>query len=810
MEMGIDGPSEGNPSLMRPTCGIGDPFAEPHDDIGGGLSSKMNDTPDNGPSHQSEALLANNGHVESPDDGASRFNEIDSSILVSNKSSRQESPSDGQGGSQPKKKTLHRLTSRQSEILESCFSICAHPDDTQRRHLSEATGLGMNQVKFWFQNKRTHVKHLSEKQENYKLKSENQMLLDELERLKQAQSNSPCPRCTNDPGHILLMTELERLKAHNQMLQKELQVQHTRLSQAHSLFPLFIATIATVSLLLCITYTDYGSSQSEKATPQAANYHKICVSSSTHVAFFFLWQIRNEMPTAMRSPSGAFPADSSSEDVLAAQYDRQMLIEIAKNAVQELAFLAESNGPLWLAFPGGSFEALNMMAYTQTFPGQISVGAMALKTEATRASAMVMLDAKSIVGYLMDPETYGTFFPGIMSRATTTKVYNWPTAREAGFEGAMQLMTTELVYPSPLVPARRCSFMRYCEKLEHGAMAVVDVSLEADGGGNVRKLPSGVLIQPIRQNSCKVIAVEHVLVNDAGTHGLFQPCMSGLLFSARRWVLSMARQCARIRNVFHVTNYSMNVTSTGRKNVMKLADSLLANYSASIAAVPADGWVVQCGEGIEGDVRIAYRKNNDVNTAIVSASASLQLPVPMRRAFDILRNHLLRAKWDVLVSGGSVKEEVRVANGVGTEDTVSILHVKHGSGANKTTMMVLQNISYDASGSFMVYSSVDKTLLDMIMSPDGNGAIGNVSLFPAGFSIVPLVDPAQYGSALGETGGIVITVGFQILMKLARGTGLCPRSVSSAIKIMSDNISNVKDTLLNTRPAFYGRNQSTN
>ncbi|KAJ1285769.1 hypothetical protein BS78_03G302200 [Paspalum vaginatum] len=703
-----------------------------------------NNTPDNGSSSQSEALLANNGHGGSPEDGASRLNEIDSSILVSNKNCHQESHGDGQDGSQPKKKTLHRLTSRQSEILEGFFSICAHPDELQRRHLSETTGLGLNQVKFWFQNKRTHVKNLSGKQENYRLKAENQMLTQELDRVKQAQSNAPCPRCTNDPGHNLLLTELERLKAHNQILQQE------------------------------------------------------------------LMQIRtgNEIPTAMRSPSGAFHVDSSSENVFAAQYDRHMLTEIAKNAVQELVYLAESNGPLWLAFPGGSFEALNTMAYAQTFPGQISAGTMGLKPEATRANAVVMLDAKSIVGYLMDPDSYGTFFPGLMSSTTTTKLFNWPTAREAGFDGAMQLITTELVFPSPLVPARKCSFMRYCEKLEHGAMAVVDVSLE--DGGNCRKLPSGVLIQPIRQNSCKVIAIEHVLVDGTGTHGIFQPCLGGLLFGARRWVMSMARQCARLRDVFHATNYSLNVTSTGRKNVMKLADSLLDNYAASIAAIPADGWIVQCGEGIEGDVRIAYRKNNDSNTAIVSASASLQLPLPMRRAFDILKNHLLRAKWDVLVSGGSVKEEVRVASGVGTEDFVSILHVKHGTGANKNTMMVLQNISYDASGSFMVYSSVDKTLLDMIMSPAGDGASCNVSLFPAGFSIVPLVDPAQCGSALGEAGGIVITVGFQILMKLARGTGLCPRSVSSAIKIMADNISNVKDTLLNTHPAFYSRNQYTN
>ena len=64
-------------------------------------------------------------------------------------------------------------------------------------------------------------------------------------------------------------------------------------------------------------------------------------------------------------------------------------------------------------------------------------------------------------------------------------------------------MTVELVFPSPLVAARKCTFVRYCKRLEQqGAIAVVDVSL--DDGARCRKMPSGLLIQPIRYNSCKV------------------------------------------------------------------------------------------------------------------------------------------------------------------------------------------------------------------------------------------------------------------------------------------------------------------
>lgn len=125
--------------------------------------------------------------------------------------------------------------------------------------------------------------------------------------------------------------------------------------------------------------------------------------------------------------------------------------------------------------------------------------------------------------------------------------------------------------------------------------------------------------------------------------------------------------------------------------------------------------------------------------------------------------------------------------------------------------MILQNTCYDACGAFMVYSSLDKQLMEKITNPGDIQAMSNINLFPAGFSLVPLANPAaQDGSPVGEAGETVMTVGFQILMKLARGTGLCPRSVSSAIKIMSDNIANIKDALLNSHPIFYKSIKSVN
>jgi hypothetical protein len=78
---------------------------------------------------------------------------------------------------------------------------------------------------------------------------------------------------------------------------------------------------------------------------------------------------------------------------------------------------------------------------------------------------------------------------------------------------------------------------------------------------------------------------------------------------------------------------------------MKVADTLLANYVSSVAGIPAEDWTVQCGQGTETDVKIAYKSDgNRVNSVIVCASASFLVPVPMNTAFVLLKNNLLRAK----------------------------------------------------------------------------------------------------------------------------------------------------------------------
>ncbi|VAH83317.1 unnamed protein product [Triticum turgidum subsp. durum] len=373
-------------------------------------------------------------------------------------------------------------------------------------------------------------------------------------------------------------------------------------------------------------------------------------------------------------------------------------------------------------------------------------------------------------------------------------------------------MTVETVFPSPLVPSRKCTFVRCCRDMQNGTVIIVDVSLDnGDGTFKCHKMPSGILIRSLNSDASQVTVVEHVQVNDTGVHELYRPSLSGLMFGARRWVSSIVRQSARMRDLFIVSKSASNGNTNGRKTLMKIADGLLADYASGIAAVPGSGWTILRGAGTEDDIRITYRKNNDdSNNAVVSVCASFHLPVPLKVTFDLLKNNLLRPKWDVLVNGNSVREEVAVCKGVGAgiDDVVSILHLKDPpTRENRDNIMILQNSGYDVSGAFMVYCPVNIQVMNEIMSPSNTAESNNVSLYPTGFHLLPVEDTAL---GLGEGGATLVTAGFQIMLKLARGTGLYPRSASTAAGLMTENIATIKKTLTSSHPIFYRRQPPNN
>ncbi|PQQ02620.1 hypothetical protein Pyn_21247 [Prunus yedoensis var. nudiflora] len=93
------------------------------------------------------------------------------------------------------KKKRHRHTEHQIQEMEALFKECPQPNAKQRKELSRELGLEPFQVKWWFQNKRTHMKTQLELHENTQLRNENEKLRADNMRYREAIGSASCPNC---------------------------------------------------------------------------------------------------------------------------------------------------------------------------------------------------------------------------------------------------------------------------------------------------------------------------------------------------------------------------------------------------------------------------------------------------------------------------------------------------------------------------------------------------------------------------------------------------------------------------------------
>ncbi|CAN1805666.1 Homeobox-leucine zipper protein ROC5 [Linum perenne] len=84
-----------------------------------------------------------------------------------------------------KKRKYQRHTQEQQDELEKFFLNHPHPTEKQRIELSMKIGMEMQKIKFWFQNRRTHMKIQLERHENILLRKQNDKLIAENVVLRQ-------------------------------------------------------------------------------------------------------------------------------------------------------------------------------------------------------------------------------------------------------------------------------------------------------------------------------------------------------------------------------------------------------------------------------------------------------------------------------------------------------------------------------------------------------------------------------------------------------------------------------------------------
>ncbi|XP_026448337.1 homeobox-leucine zipper protein HDG2-like isoform X2 [Papaver somniferum] len=670
-----------------------------------------------------------------------------------------------------RKKRYHRHTQHQIQEMESFFKECPHPDDKQRKELGRELGLEPLQVKFWFQNKRTQMKNQHERHENNQLRAENDKLRAENIRYKEALSTASCPNCGGPTALGEMSFDEHHLRMENVRLREEID-KISGIAAKYVGKPMMPYPIS--SPLLPPRMLDLGVGH--------LGIHSHSGSAGG--------EIFGSSDDLMRSLA------SGHTDL-----DKSVVVELAVAAMEELVQLSQLGEPIWVQRVNGeSTETLNEEEYARTFPRGIGSKPFGFKTEASRDSALVIMNCMNLVESLMDANQWMNLFSGIVSRAVILEILSTGVAGNSN--GALQLMTGEFQVASPLVPTRESLFVRYCKQQGESTWAVVDVSLDHLRSNNpirFRRRPSGCIIQDMPNGYSKVTWVEHVEVDDRAVHELYRPLVnSTIAFGAKRWLAVLDRQCERLASAMasNIPAGEIGVITTpdGRKMMLKLAERMATSFCAGVGASSSHTWTIISGNGAD-DVRVMTRKSVDdpgrPPGIVLNAATSFWIPVPPKRIFDFLRHENSRSEWDILSNGGIVEEIAHIANGRDPGNCVSLLRVNQSTNSSQSNMLILQESCTEATGSFVIYAPVDIPSMNDVIN---GGNPDNVALLPSGFAILPDGPITHHGDGQVEygQGGSLLTVAFQILVDSVPTAKLALGSVATVNSLITCTVDRIK------------------
>ncbi|KAL3655420.1 Homeobox-leucine zipper protein hdg11 [Castilleja foliolosa] len=696
---------------------------------------------------------------------------------------------DHRDGPDQKKKRYHRHTPFQIQRLEATFQECPHPDDKTRNQLSRELNLRPRQIKFWFQNRRTQMKAQIERADNSGLRAENDKIRSENIAFKEALKNIICPSCGSIPASEDPYFDEQKIRIENAHLKEELDRVSSMaakyigrpISQLPPMQPFHLS-----SLDLSMSSFGPGHGVPGPTLDLDLDIDLVHGNSSFNVIPNF-----DSLPTVV------------------SEMDKSVMVDIAANAMDELIRLLQSNEPVWVK-SGDGREMLDFELYERTF--RSSYGHLKnpnARVEASRDSGVVMMNSSALGDVFMDSNKWVELFSTIVSRAKTIQVIS--SGMLGSLSGSLQLMYEELQVLSALVPIRQFYFLRFCQQIEEGSWAIVDVSYDLrqqdshfSSSCKARRLPSGCLIQDIPNGYSKVTWVEHWEIEDKEPiHRLCRDLIrSGLAFGAERWLSALQRTTERIAFLMDTANSTRDVggvipSPEGKRSIMKLAQRMVSNFCSSMNPSNGEQWTTLSGEY---EVRASLYKSLDPaqpNGDVLSASATIWLPLPPDNVFNFFRDERTRPQWDVLSNQNPVQELFNIPNGSHTGNRISVLR---GFNTSQNNMLILQESCIDSSGSLVVYCPVDLPSIKIAMIGEDSSYI---PILPSGLAISPdgssahhqAGDGASTSSNSGTIGGSLVTVVFQILVSNLPSARMSQESFTMVNNLIGNTVHQIKASL---------------
>ncbi|WOL14194.1 homeobox-leucine zipper protein ROC8-like [Canna indica] len=673
--------------------------------------------------------------------------------------------------SRGRKKRYHRHTPRQIQELES---YALH------------TSLPLSRV--------LHDGALSRAQhdraDNCVLRAENDKIRCENIAMREALKNVICPSCGSSPSSDDSYFDEQKLRMENSRLKEELD----RVSSLASRYlgrpitqlpPVQPVSISSLDLSVG-SYNNPGISPSLDLDLLLRNS-----SSSSSCAFQYSY------PTAIT------------------ELEKPLMVEMATNAMEEVIRVVQTDEPLWLKSGSEGRDILQLETYDRMFKRSgHQLKFPDTQIEASRDSAVVLMSSPTLVDMFMDANKWAELFPTIVYKARTIEVLASGMARSRS--GSLVLMYEELQVLSPVVPTREFFFLRCCQQIEQGVWVVADVSVDYPRESHLapsstpRKLPSGCLIEEMADGYSKVTWVEHTEIEENNPIPvLFKDLVnSGVAFGAQRWLATLQRMCDRFACLtmagLPARDLGVAPSPDGKRSMMKLAQRMVSNFCANIAASKDHKWITLSGSNDVG-VRVTLHKSTDAGQpsgVLLSAATTIWLPASPERVFSFFKDERTRTQWDVLSNGNSVQEVAHIINGSHPGNCISLLR---GLNSGQNTMLILQECCTDESGSVVVYSPIDVPAINVVMSGEDPSYI---PLLPSGFTILPDGQrSSSLGSAVGGQGassssnplrgssGSLVTVAFQILMSSLPSAKLNLESVMTVNNLIATTVQQIKAAL---------------
>ncbi|KAI3815827.1 hypothetical protein L1987_15510 [Smallanthus sonchifolius] len=695
----------------------------------------------------------------------------------------------GPSSSSRRRQKYHRHTPYQIQELEGSFKDNPHPDEKERLALGKKLNLENKQVKFWFQNRRTQMKTQMERHENAILKQENDKLRMENIAMQEA---IRAPVCNNCGGQAMvgdISIDEHHLRIENARLRDELSrvsiLANKFLGRPLSSFGSSLPHgMGSSNLELAVGRNGYGLNPMDVGFPMGLDY-----SSG----------MSNALPLMPPSRPGMMAPGGGGGGGMCIPYEKNMFLDLALSAMDELMKLGQGNNLLWIGNIEGGSEVLDLEEYLRNFPLCLGMKPPGYVSEASRASGVVMINSLALVDALLDANRWRGMFLGMIGSSGTLDVISGATNDSRN--GVVQLMQAEIQLVSPLVPARQARFIRYCRQHAEGVWAVVDVSVDAGRDGFIsRRLPSGCIVHDMPNGFSKVMWIEHTEYDESVVHQQYRPLLrSGLGFGAQKWISTLQRHCeckATIMSPDAALEDGPVLSPGGKRSLTSLAQRMTANFCAGVCATGGHKWKVISSAAEAAKILIRNSLNNpgDPSGAVLSANMSVWMPMPHQRLFALMLNDELRSQWDVLSPGSTMQNMIRFSKtqDPGNLNTISLLRANAaGANANQNSVLILQDSTTDVTGSVMVYAAVDVQAMNVVMNSVDSSC---VALLPSGFAIVPdcIAEP---GTKPGGEGGSLLTVGFQILVNDLPSSDITVESVNTVINLITSTVQGIKNVV---------------